>query len=183
VEKKVIDWRCLMRAAHIKDLPQGFGRALLHFRADGFITAEMLARASGISEQDIARMERGEREPTLSEFLRLALAISVAPGHLFNRAVIEWPDDPDYAPPRERSPNHHPRLFRLAWIGKRRVIHESRKTYETFDEALGASIRLNPERERQGLPRLVGVGVYIRIGNVWTVKDLLSRPTQAEERE
>jgi hypothetical protein len=143
----------------------------------------MLAGSSGICERDIARMERGEREPTLSEFLRLALAIPVAPGHLFNRAVIEWPDDPDYAPPHERSPDHRNRLFRLAWIAKRRVIHESRRAYETFDEALGASIRLNPERERQGLPRFVGVGVYIRIGNVWSVSDFLSRPTQGDGRE
>jgi transcriptional regulator with XRE-family HTH domain len=143
----------------------------------------MLARTSGIGEQDIARMERGEREPTLSEFLRLALAIAVPPAHLFNRAVAEWPDDPHYAPPRDRSPAHYPRLFRLAWIAKRRVIHESRKAYETFDEAQLASIKLNPVRERQGLPRLVGVGVYIRTGNVWSVRDFLSRPKLEEKQE
>lgn len=172
-----------MRAAHIKDLPRGFGRALQYFRSGEFITAEMLARTSGIGEQDIARMERGEREPTLSEFLRLALAIPVPPSHLFNRAVAEWPDDPRYAPPRERSAAHYPRLYRLAWIADRRVIHESRRAYETFDEAQRASFRLNPIRERQGLPLLVGVGVYIRMDNVWAVRDFLSRPTLDEKQE
>jgi hypothetical protein len=167
-----------MKAAHIRDLPQGFGRALSHFRTDGFITTEMLARTSGIIEDDIARMECGEREPTLSEFLRLAIAIQVEPSHLFNRAIVEWPDDPKFTPPRERSRAQYPRLFRLAWIAKRRVIHESRKAYESFDEALQASVRLNFIRERQRLPLLIGVGVYIRTGNVWSVRDFLSRPTQ-----
>jgi transcriptional regulator with XRE-family HTH domain len=181
VEKKVCEGSGLMRAAHIKDLPGGFGRALQYFRSSEFITAEMLARTSGIGEQDISRMERGEREPTLSEFLRLALAIPVSPSYLFNRAVTEWPDDPRYAPPRERSLAHYPRLFRLAWIADRRVIHESRKAYETFDEAQRESIRLNPVRERQGMPLLVGVGVYIRMGNVWTVRDFLSRSAPGEK--
>ena len=172
-----------MRAAHLRHLPQGFGRALLYFRSCGFITTEMLAKACGIPEDDITRMERGEREPTLSEFLRLALAIQVAPGHLFNRTVIEWPDDADFAPPRERSHDHCPRLFRLAWIAKRRVIHETRKAYETYDEAHRAFIRLNLIRERQGLPRLDGVGVYIRTGNVWSVRDFLSRRIPGDARE
>jgi hypothetical protein len=63
------------------------------------------------------------------------------------------------------------------------VIHESRKAYETFDEAQRASVRLNPVRERQGLPLLVGVGVYIRMGNVWTVRDFLSRSAPGEKQE
>lgn len=162
-----------MRAAHIKDLSLGFGRALSYFRSTGFTTAEMLARASGMREDDITRMECGEREPTLSEFIRLALAMQVAPGDLFNLAVAEWPNDPDFAPPHNRSPAHYPRLFRLAWIAERRVIYESRKAYETFDEALHASIRLNVIREQQRLPPLVGVGVYVRTGNVWSVRDFI----------
>ena len=162
-----------MKAAHINHLPRGFGKALSYFRSSGFDTVELLARASGLREDDIIRMERGEREPSLSEFLRLALAMQVAPGALFNRAIAEWSDDPDYAPPFNRSPAHYPRLFRLAWIAKRRVIHESRKAYETYDEALRASIKLNVIREQQRLPPLVGVGVYLRTGNVWSVRDFI----------
>ena len=171
-----------MKAAHIKNLPQGFGKALLHFRTAGFSTVEMLANSSGIREQEIVRMESGECEPTLSEFLRLAIAMQISPSHLFNRAIVEWPDDSNFMPPRERSRDHYPRLFRLAWIAKRRVIHESRKAYETFDEALNASVRLNALRQRQGLPLLIGVGVYIRTGNVWSVRDFLSRPAKGEEK-
>jgi transcriptional regulator with XRE-family HTH domain len=80
-----------MRAANIKDLSGGFGRALQYFRSSEFITAEMLARTSGIDEQDIARMERGEREPTLSEFLRLALAIPVSPSYLSTARLPNGP--------------------------------------------------------------------------------------------
>jgi transcriptional regulator with XRE-family HTH domain len=162
-----------VRAAHIKHLPQGFGRALSHFRSKQ-LSIETLARSSGLRVDEIIRMERGEREPSLSEFLRLALALNVAPGRLFNRAVAEWPDDPDSGPPFYRSSAHCPRLFRLAWITGRRVIHESRKAFETIDEAARASVGLNAIRERQRLPPLIGVGVYIRTGNIWTVKDFTS---------
>jgi transcriptional regulator with XRE-family HTH domain len=84
-----------MKAAHIKDLPQGFGRALAHFLANQFVTVESLARYSQIREQEIALIERGEREPSLSQFLRLAIAMEIPPGHLFNRAVAEWPEGPE----------------------------------------------------------------------------------------
>jgi transcriptional regulator with XRE-family HTH domain len=112
-----------MKPAHIKDLPQGFGRALAHSRTNQLVTVESLARYGQISEQDIALIERGEREPSLSQFLRLAIPMEIPPGHLFNRAVAEWPEDPEYAPLPIRG--SRPRLFRLAWIAKRRTVHES----------------------------------------------------------
>ena len=168
-----------MKASHIKDLSLGFGRALAHFRTAGFATHEMLARKCEMREEYIIQMERGEREPTLSEFLRLALALQVAPGHLFNRAVVEWPDDPVFNPPHNRSKDHHPRLFRLAWIAERRVIHESRQAHESFIDAVHASVGLNVRRERQRLPLLTGVGVYIRTGDVWSVRDFLLWKDQA----
>ena len=174
-DEPVIPHLPTMRAAHIKDLPRGFGRALAHFRNAGSITVETLARNTEMRMEDITRMERGEREPTLTEFLRLALAIQIPPGELFNLAVVEWPDDPNFAPPNSRSRAHYPRLFRLAWIGERRVIHESRKAYENFEEALRASVKLNAVRQQQRLPLLVGVGVYVRTGTVWSVRDFLQR--------
>jgi transcriptional regulator with XRE-family HTH domain len=82
-----------VKAAHIKDLSRGFGRAVSHFRSERYATVEMLAKASDVGESHIAQMESGVREPTLSQFLRLVLALHVAPGHLFNRAVVEWRDD------------------------------------------------------------------------------------------
>ena len=142
----------------------------------------MLAKTSDVGESDIAQMESGVREPTLSQFLQLALALHVAPGHLFNRAVVEWRDDPGFALPWNRSRAHYPRLFRLAWIAERRVIHESRKAYETFDEALRASVRLNALRDQQRLPPLVGVGVYLRTGSVWSVDDFARPAEWGEER-
>lgn len=158
-----------MKAAHIKHLAEGFGRALLHFRSSRF-TTDTLAQTCGISAADVARMEGGTREPTLSEFLRLALALNVAPSQLFNRAVAEWPDDPDSGPRFNRSMQHHPRLFRLVWVTGRRTLYESRKAYGTLEDAQRASVRLNVVRARLRLPRFVGVGIYIRTGHVWTVR-------------
>jgi len=171
-----------MKAAHVKDLSHGFGRAVSHFRTERFATVEMLATTSDVGENTVVQIESGIREPTLSQFLRLALALHVTPGHLFNRAVVEWRDDPGFALPLNRSRAHCPRLFRLAWIAERRVIHESRKAYETFDEALRASVSLNVIREQERLPPFVGVGVYLRTGNVWNVHDFI-RPTESHEEQ
>lgn len=55
------------------------------------------------------------------------------------------------------------------------MIYESRKAYESFEDALQASVRLNAVREQQRLPPLVGVGIYIRISAVWGVMDFLGR--------
>jgi transcriptional regulator with XRE-family HTH domain len=48
------------------------------------LTQEQLGWASGIHQTAIARIERGERKPTLDTILKLARGLDVPPAELFD---------------------------------------------------------------------------------------------------
>lgn len=162
-----------MRAAHLKDLPQAFGRAMLFCQQELDISRECLATACQMREEEIEEIERGLREPTLAQFVKLALGFGLSPGCLFNLAVARWPDDPDAE--HFRSALHVPRLYRLAWYEPRRgrYLREEPEAFESLEEAVGASVVLNAERERRKLPKLIMVGMYLRLGTVFSGRSIL----------
>jgi transcriptional regulator with XRE-family HTH domain len=65
-----------------------FGLEVKRRRMDLGLTQEEFAGLSGLHRTYISGIERGDRNPTLDIILRLALALSCAPGDLLPRESI-----------------------------------------------------------------------------------------------
>lgn len=61
-----------------------FGNNVRRLRESSGMTQENLAEAAGLDRSYIGGIERGERNPALTAILRLAAALGVAPGRLFD---------------------------------------------------------------------------------------------------
>ena len=74
-----------------------FGNNVRQFREALGMTQENLAEASGLDRSYIGGVERGERNPTLTAILRLASALRIGPGLLFDGigADAQMLDHPD----------------------------------------------------------------------------------------
>ena len=59
--------------------PSGFGAKLQKFRKAAEMTQSELGTACGMAYQAIARLERGENEPTWPTVIKLAKALGVEP--------------------------------------------------------------------------------------------------------
>ena len=64
----------------------GFGRAIRDFRRDRGISQEQLGYDSGLHRTYIGGIERGERNPSLANLLKLADALGVRVSELAVRA-------------------------------------------------------------------------------------------------
>ena len=74
-----------------------FGNNVRQFREALGMTQENLAEASGLDRSYIGGVERGERNPTLTAILRLASALRIGPGLLFDgiggdAQILDHPD-------------------------------------------------------------------------------------------
>ena len=63
-----------------------FGRAVRTLRAERGLSQEALAFACELDRTYISGIERGERNPSLTNILKIAQALSVRPAELFARA-------------------------------------------------------------------------------------------------
>jgi transcriptional regulator with XRE-family HTH domain len=63
-----------------------FGQAIRHFRANMRISQEELASLSGLHRTYVGGIERGERNPSYTNILRIAEALEVTPSKLLERA-------------------------------------------------------------------------------------------------
>lgn len=81
-----------MGAASTADVLQQIGSNLRAERARRHLTQEAVARRSGLGVTQLARMERGETDTGISKYLRVAAAMGISPGELFQgvRLDIEW---------------------------------------------------------------------------------------------
>jgi transcriptional regulator with XRE-family HTH domain len=61
-----------------------FGKNLKRIRGEKDFTQEMLAYESGLSLSQIARIETGERNPTLCTIIVIAKTLKVEPGELLS---------------------------------------------------------------------------------------------------
>ena len=67
------------------EVSRAFGRAVQIARVRRGLTRSRLAAQAGIpSPSTIGRIERGERDPILSQAVRLALALGLTPGQLMD---------------------------------------------------------------------------------------------------
>lgn len=64
---------------------QAFGRAIREMREERAISQEDLAHRSGIDRSYMGAVERGERNPTLKNILRIADGLDVSYVELFRR--------------------------------------------------------------------------------------------------
>jgi transcriptional regulator with XRE-family HTH domain len=69
-----------------------FGRAVREARAQRGMSQEALALACGIDRTYISGIERGTRNPSLMNILRVADALNTAPADLFAAAARHEPD-------------------------------------------------------------------------------------------
>lgn len=69
-----------------------FGLNLRHYRMQRLLTQERLASAAGITTSEVSRIERAEREPRLTTIARLARALDISPGDLFEDVEANAPD-------------------------------------------------------------------------------------------
>lgn len=63
-----------------------FGRRLLALREDAELTQEALAEAAGLHWTYVGQIERGERNPTYKNILKLARGLGVEPPDLLRGA-------------------------------------------------------------------------------------------------
>lgn len=63
--------------------PAKFARNVARLREERGLTQEQLGWACGIAQTTIARIELGERQPTLRTIFKLARGLDVPPAELF----------------------------------------------------------------------------------------------------
>jgi transcriptional regulator with XRE-family HTH domain len=99
----------------INRLPGAFGKLLTRLRLEQHMTPEAFAVATGLHDANtVTEMERGEREPTLTEFFRIANALRSPPAILFIDVIAQWRADPtDYGLYKSRASD----VVRLCRLG------------------------------------------------------------------
>jgi len=68
-----------------------FGQALRSLRVEHGLSQEALAFACGLDRTYVSGIERGERNPSLTNILRLAAALEIGPADLMARAEAIQP--------------------------------------------------------------------------------------------
>jgi transcriptional regulator with XRE-family HTH domain len=63
-----------------------FGEAIRQMRGERGLSQEALAEACGLDRTYISGIERGSRNPSLTNILKIAAALGVRPADLFARA-------------------------------------------------------------------------------------------------
>ena len=67
-----------------------FGRAIRDFRVQRGISQEQLGYDSGLHRTYVGGIERGERNPSLQNIIRIADALGVPPSELMAAAERNW---------------------------------------------------------------------------------------------
>lgn len=68
---------------HLEDYQTRFGSRLRYLRLKSGLSQEDLADASGLDRTYVGGIERGERNPSLKNIVRLSTALKVDPSVLF----------------------------------------------------------------------------------------------------
>lgn len=69
-----------------------FGRAIRRLRADRAISQEELGHLSGLHRTYVGGIERGERNPSFANIVKIADALGVAPSELLALGEQPWGD-------------------------------------------------------------------------------------------
>jgi transcriptional regulator with XRE-family HTH domain len=151
----------------IARLPADFGRVLARLRADRKWSEEALATAVGLSGAgEVARIERGEREPTLTEIFRIARALGDPPTILLIDVISSWRADPIGEVLYKSRASDFARLYRLGYHHDPGEFREHTMTYYSIEDATAWAIKLNLTRRKRGQKPLDTVCIYVRLGYV-----------------
>ena len=166
-----------MSADPINRLPVAFGTLLKRLRVELNLSQEALAVASGFANANaVVDMERGGREPTLTELFRIANTLRMPETILFVDVVAEWRADPtDYGHYKSRA-SDFARLHRLGYYHGHGDFRELPRVYSDMDEATAAARTLNTARQSKGLPPLNTVLIYVRLGSAAFRPDAEEQP-------
>lgn len=94
---------------------EAFGNVLEGARLRHSLTIQEVARRAGLQAEEVAMIERGEREPELSRLVDLAVAIGVSPLWLLEEALawhVAWNAAPDLGLARVREE----RMHTIGWV-------------------------------------------------------------------
>jgi transcriptional regulator with XRE-family HTH domain len=155
-----------MSSDPLKRLPAAFGKVLKRRRIERKWTEEALAVAAGLSDAgEVIKLERGAREPTLTELFGIAQALADPPAILFIDIIAAWRGDSDDPLYKSRASDFE-RLYRLGYYHKPGDFREQGRTYGSVPEATRAAGTLNEQRHRRRVALLDTVCVYVRIGYI-----------------
>jgi transcriptional regulator with XRE-family HTH domain len=156
-----------MNADPLSRIPVVFGNLLRRLRVERTLAPDAFALAASLSgADDVARMERGEREPTLTELFRIANALGEPPTVLFVDVFAEWRTDPtDYRLYNSRASDFE-RLYRLGYHENPGDFREMQRTYGTVDAATADARKLNAARRKKERKTLDTICIYIRMGSI-----------------
>jgi transcriptional regulator with XRE-family HTH domain len=84
-----------MSAHAVEKLLTAFGDVLASHRRERKLAVSALATATGLPETQITALERGDHEPTLTDFFRIAWALGEEPGNLFIDVISESRKNPN----------------------------------------------------------------------------------------
>lgn len=175
-----------MSIESVGELPAAFGRVLRRFRERRGLTPESFAMAVGlVSGEEVTNMERGQREPALSDFFRIAKVLDEPPALLLIDVIEAWRVDPAQDALYSSRASDFARLYRLGYYGDPGNYREQQRAYATLDEATAIAAMLNAARHRRGLKILDTVSIYIRMGHVsfaWEPQSAPSQPADETSR-
>lgn len=153
----------------IERLPIAFGRVLARLRSVKPGTALAVAGSAGLTEDEVIETEQGEREPSLTEFFRIARALGDPPTILLIDVITAWLDaDPLHA---TRAADFV-RLFRLGYHHKPGDFRELGASYYSVPEAAHAAGKLNGQRYARGVALIDTICVYVRLDYVSLRSDI-----------
>ena len=163
-----------------------FGRVLARFRARRGLTPDSFALAAGLaSGEEVTSMERGQREPALLEFFRMAKVLGEPPALLLIDVIEAWRAGPAQDALHRSRASDFARLYRLGHYEGAGDYREHQRAYATLDEATATAATLNAARHSKRLKILDTVSIYIRMGHVsfaWEPESAPSRPADETSR-
>lgn len=155
-----------MSSDPIARIPPIFGKLLNKLRNARGVDAAEFATARLTSTEKLASLERGEAEPTLTEFFRIAGVLDEPPAILLVDLITNWREEPSFGYLYRPRPGDFERLFRLGCYELSAEFHELVKPYPSISAATEGSRTLNAIRKRKRQPLLDHITIYIRMGYV-----------------
>ena len=160
-----------MNADFVNPLGAAFATLLRRRCVERKLTQEALVIAAGLAEGTVAKMERGNLEPTLTEFFKIAAALNTSPAILLMDVIQEWRHDPRDLGLYKSRASDLSTLYRLGYHHDPGDFRELPRTYGLLDQATGAAQALNAARRSKRLPVLDTVLIYVRLANVAVQSD------------
>ena len=140
-----------------------FGTLIMRRRIEQRLTPEALAKLAHLPDADtVTLMERGEREPTLSELFWIASALRTSAFWLFLDIIGESRRDVRDLGLYKSRASDFAILYRLGYHPDPGEFCELPRTYNYISEALVVASTLNAERKLRGRLLLDTVTTYVR---------------------